>query len=202
MIIKKTITMKKNFKLIALNAFVLAFITVSCGTGATDTATNEEAPSTTSAAPVQGGQASVADDESAMNVVGVAVSSPDHTTLVAAVQAAELVDVLANNGPFTVFAPVNAAFEALPEGTVETLLKPENIGQLQEILKYHVSAGMYKLEYLKDGFEITQAQMDKVVMNKVGDGWTVNGANIVGTVVATNGIIHIIDAVLLPPAKE
>lgn len=194
--------MKRNFKLIALNAFALAFMTMSCGTGMTDTATNDDDAAQVTEEAIQGGQASVADDESAMNVVAVAVSSPDHTTLVAAVQAAELVDVLANNGPFTVFAPVNTAFEALPEGTVETLLKPENIGQLQEILKYHVSAGNYKLEYLKDGFEITQAQMDKVVMNKVGDGWTVNGANIIGTIQATNGIIHVIDAVLLPPAKE
>jgi uncharacterized surface protein with fasciclin (FAS1) repeats len=148
-----------------------------------------------------GGQASVVDDESAKNVVQVAVASPDHTTLVAAVQAAELVDVLANNGPFTVFAPVNAAFDALPEGTVETLLKPENKGQLATILKYHVAAGMYKLEYLSDGMEITQAEMSKVTMNKVDGKWTVNGANILGTVEATNGIIHVIDAVLLPPEK-
>jgi len=194
--------MKKNFKIIAINAFVLAFMSMSCNTGTSEMATENGSSADATEEVVLGGQASVVDEESAMNVVGVAVSSPDHTTLVAAVQAANLVDVLANNGPFTVFAPVNAAFEALPEGTVETLLKPENIGQLQEILKYHVSAGMYKLDYLKDGFEITQAQMDKVVMNKVGDGWTVNGANIVGTVEATNGIIHVIDAVLLPPAKE
>ncbi|MFN3526577.1 MAG: fasciclin domain-containing protein, partial [Paracoccus sp. (in: a-proteobacteria)] len=75
------------------------------------------------------------------NIVENAVNSADHTTLVAAVQAADLVDTLAGEGPFTVFAPVNAAFEALPDGTVETLLQPENLEQLQTILTCHVVAG-------------------------------------------------------------
>ena len=134
------------------------------------------------------GQSGVQDDVSARNVVQVAVSSPDHTTLVKAVQAAGLVDALSNAGPFTVFAPTNAAFGALPAGTVENLLKPENKDALVNILQYHVIVGVY------NGDPITMSVKDGKVM--------INGkATIVASIPAANGVVHVIDAVLLPPTK-
>ena len=98
-----------------------------------------------------GGQESVADDESQKDVVKVAVGSPDHTTLVAALKAADLVTSLANAGPFTVFAPTNAAFDKLPKGTVEDLLKPENIATLQTILQHHVMTSALEASFFQDG---------------------------------------------------
>ena len=130
-------------------AILASSLLIACGGGATEEAA-ESAGATEAAAP-QGGQSTVQDDESQKNVVGIAVGSKDHTTLVAAVQAAELVDVLSNAGPFTVYAPVNAAFDALPAGTVEGLLKPEKKGDLQDILQYHVFVGVLKPEMVRDG---------------------------------------------------
>ncbi len=160
------------------------------------------AAATDSAAPAAG-QSAVADDDSQKDIVKVAVSSPVHTTLVAAVQAAGLVDVLANTGPFTVFAPTNAAFDKLPAGTVTTLVKPENKETLRDILQYHVAVAVYKPEMLKDGMTLNMANGDNVKIT-VKEGKTIlNGtATIVGTVPAANGIIHVIDTVLLPPAAK
>ena len=151
-----------------------------------------------SATPAGGGQSAVQDDVSQKDVVKVAASSADHTTLVTAVKAAELVDALSNAGPFTVFAPTNAAFEKLPAGTVESLLKPEKKGDLQDILQYHVAVGVYKPEMFQDGQSISMANGGNVKIGVAGNKVTVNGANIVATVTATNGIIHVIDGVLLP----
>lgn len=152
----------------------------------------------TAAAPAAGGQSAVQDNDSQKDVVKVAASSPDHTTLVAAVKAAELVDVLSNAGPFTVFAPTNAAFEKLPAGTVEGLLKPEKKEALQDILQYHVAVAVYKPEMLQDGQVISMANGGNVTIGKKDGKLTVNGANILATVVASNGIVHVIDNVLLP----
>ncbi|MEI6816631.1 MAG: fasciclin domain-containing protein [Bacteroidota bacterium] len=149
-----------------------------------------------------GGQASVQDDQSAKDIVKVAVGSKDHTTLVAAIKAAEYVDVLANTGPFTVFAPTNAAFDKLPKGTVEGLLKPEAKKDLRNILEYHVSVGVFKAESFKDGQVIGQANGDNVTIKMVNGKPTVNGANILASIPASNGIIHVVDAVLLPPKKK
>ena len=135
------------------------------------------------------------------NIVNVAVGSKDHTTLVAALKAADYVDSLTNPGPFTVFAPTNAAFDKLPKGTVEGLVKPEKKADLSELLKYHVAVSVYQLKDFKDGQVMAMANGSKVTF-KVKDGKvTVNGANIVASVPASNGIVHVIDAVLLPPAK-
>ena len=135
------------------------------------------------------------------NVVHVASESKDHTTLVAALKAADYVDSLANPGPFTVFAPTNAAFDKLPKGTVDELLKPEKKDELRNILKYHVAVSTYQQKDLKDGESLGVANGGKIAF-KVKDGKvTVNGANIIASVSASNGIIHVIDAVLLPPAK-
>ena len=155
----------------------------------------------TETAAAQGGQGSVKDDVSSPNVVRVAVGSPDHTTLVKAVQAAGLVDVLSNNGPFTVFAPTNAAFDKLPAGTLDELLKPEKLNDLKVILQYHVAAGIYKTNMLKDGQSFDMAYGGKTAIGVKNGKVTINGANVIASVPASNGIVHVIDGVLLPPAN-
>lgn len=150
------------------------------------------------AAGADGGQSSVQDNDSQKDIVKVAVGSKDHTTLVTAVKAAELVDVLSNAGPFTVFAPTNAAFEKLPAGTVEGLLKPDKKEALADILQFHVAVAVYKPEMFTDGQVLSMANGGNVTMGVKDGKITVNGANVIATVPATNGIIHVIDNVLLP----
>lgn len=159
---------------------------------------NAGTQSSTSQAKYAGGQASVVDDESQRNIVQIAAASADHTTLVAAVQAAGLADVLANPGPLTVFAPNNAAFEKLPEGTVENLLKPENKKTLASIITHHAAPGTYNLDDLKDGMELYQATGGNVKIEIKEGTYYVDGAQILGTVDASNGVVHVVDAVLLP----
>lgn len=145
------------------------------------------------------GQSGVQDDVSAKNVVQVASGSKDHTTLVAAVKAAELVDVLSNAGPFTVFAPTNAAFDKLPAGTVEGLLKPESKESLQDILQYHVSVGVYQADALTDGQTLGQVNGGNITITKKDGKTMINGkATIIASLQASNGVIHVIDEVLLP----
>lgn len=148
---------------------------------------------------IGGGMASVEDSTSQKNVVGIAVGSKDHTTLVAAVKAADLVDSLANPGPFTVFAPTNAAFDKLPKGTVEGLLKADKIDDLKNILEYHVIVGTFKKENLQDGQVIGMANGGNITVT-VKDGKTlINGeSQILASVPASNGIVHVMDTVLLP----
>jgi uncharacterized surface protein with fasciclin (FAS1) repeats len=148
------------------------------------------------------------------DVVDIAISSPDHTTLVAAVKAAGLVETLKSEGPFTVFAPVNSGFEALPEGTVENLLKPENKGQLTSVLTYHVLAGNFAstdvLEAINssDGAASFTTVQGGTIKAMVKDGKVVlmdeNGREAVVTAVdlkGSNGIVHVIDQVVLPQMK-
>jgi len=134
-------------------------------------------------------------------VVDVALGSKDHTTLVAALKGAEYVDSLDNAGPFTVFAPTNAAFEKLPAGTVDGLMKPDKKDDLRNILKYHVTVSMYQPKDLKDGQVLGMANGGKVTVHVKDGKIKVNDANVVATVTATNGVVHVVDAVLLPPAK-
>ena len=149
------------------------------------------------------GQSGVKDDASQKNVVQVAIGSKDHTTLVAAIKAAELVDALSNAGPFTVFAPTNAAFDKLPAGTVESLMKPEKKNDLIDILQYHVSVGVYKAEALQDGQILGQVNGGDIIVTKKEGKIILNGtATIVASIPASNGIIHVIDGVLLPPAPK
>lgn len=147
------------------------------------------------------GQSLVSDEVSQKNILQVAIGSPDHTTLVAAVQAADLEDVLANAGPLTVFAPNNAAFEKLPEGVVADLLKPENKSKLANIITYHAAPGTYKGNMIKGVMGIGQATGDKVNVEVIDGETFVNGAKVLGTVEASNGVVHVIDSVLLPPEK-
>jgi len=148
------------------------------------------------------GQSAVQDNESMKDVVKVAVGSPDHKTLVTAVTKAELVDALSNAGPFTVFAPTDAAFGKLPAGTVENLIKPEQKSALQNILQYHVMTSALKSSFFKDGMTMGMVNGDNITF-QVKDGKVMinNAATIVASVPASNGIVHVIDAVLLPPTK-
>ncbi len=146
-------------------------------------------------------QSQIKGDVAKKNVVQVAVDSKDHSTLVTAVKAAELVDVLSNPGPFTVFAPTNQAFAKLPAGTVEDLLKAENKEKLQNILEYHVFVGVLKPNMLTDGRDLGQANGDHATIAVKNGKTTINGATVLASVPAANGIVHVIDSVLLPPAK-
>ena len=135
------------------------------------------------------------------NILSIAIASPDHTTLVTAVKAADLVTAIAASGPLTVFAPTNAAFEKLPDGTVEGLLAPDKKTDLANILTYHVSTSAYDETNLKDGQVLGMANGGKVTIHIKDGKLMVNDANVVATIKASNGVIHVIDAVLLPPAK-
>ena len=136
------------------------------------------------------------------NIVQVAGASKDHTTLVAALKAANYITSLQNPGPFTVFAPTNEAFDKLPKGTLDNLMKPDQQDALRNILKYHVAVPTYKIADFKDGQVVGEANGAKVTMH-VKDGTVkVNDATIVASIVTSNGTIHVIDAVLLPPAAN
>jgi len=189
-------------KLISLFVIVTfsIFLFSSCDSGETD-AQNSNAATTTAAAK-DGGQSTVQDDISEKNVVQIAEGSKDHSTLVKAVVAGELVDALSNAGPFTVFAPTNEAFDKLPAGTLDNLLKPENKADLQSILQYHVSLGVFKTENMQDGQTIGQVNGDNITLSVKDGKVTVNGtAHVIASIPASNGIIHVVDAVLLPPKK-
>jgi len=162
-----------------------------------------EADNATQAAPAAGGQENVKDDVSAKDVVKVAAGSKDHTTLVAALKQADLITSLSNAGPFTVFAPTNAAFDKLPTGTVEGLMKTDQKEALQNILQYHVTLAAMKAETFTDGQVLGMVNGDNVTVSiKNGKVMLNNSATIVGSVIASNGIVHIIDGVLLPPVKK
>ncbi len=145
------------------------------------------------------------------NIVGVASANEDFSTLVAAVKAAELVETLSSEGPFTVFAPNNAAFAKLPEGTVENLLKPENAEKLKAVLTYHVVAGKFDSAAVIDAikknngkYSVTTVQGGTIVLSLNGDKVMLTDANggtstvILADVAASNGVIHAIDTVVMP----
>ncbi len=183
--------MKKSIKL-----FLLVGLVVFVGCKNTDETSQPVATDETTTQAH--GQEGVKDETSNPNIVQVAVGSKDHTTLVTAVKAADLVTALSNAGPFTVFAPTNAAFEKLPKGTVDDLLKTENKEKLANILGYHTYVGTLKIEYMQDGQEFDMVYGGKVKITKNGDKTFVNGSEIVASIPTSNGIIHVIGDVLLP----
>jgi len=145
------------------------------------------------------------------NIIENAVNSKDHTTLVAAVKAAGLVDTLEGPGPFTVFAPTNEAFDKLPPGTVATLLKPENKSTLVKILTYHVVSGRYTaadlMKMVKDGAgtaTLTTLQGEPLTVTQSGHALLIHDAKgdvalvAIGDVIQSNGVIHVVDTVLIP----
>lgn len=132
-------------------------------------------------------------------IVDIAASNGSFKTLVAAVKAAGLVEVLSGKGPFTVFAPTDAAFAALPKGTVEALLKPENKAKLQQILTYHVVPGSVMSTAIKPG-QVNTVEGKPVTLSTKGNKIMVNNANVTAAdIKASNGVIHVIDKVILPP---
>jgi uncharacterized surface protein with fasciclin (FAS1) repeats len=179
-------------KLNYLFAIGLLF-TFACGGGAS---TAEEAVAEISVieeAPVV--------EEVAKDIVVLALETEALSTLVAAVKAAGLVETLQGEGPFTVFAPTNEAFAALPEGTLESLLKPENKDQLVAILTYHVVSGKVMAADLSDGMKAATVNGAEVTVTTA-DGARVNGASVViADVEASNGVVHVINTVLLPPTE-
>ena len=185
-------------RILSASTVIIFFVLLSC-----NSSTQQSSTTTNDPVEVKAGQSAVVDDQSQKNVVQVAIGSKDHSTLVTAVQAAGLVDVLSNAGPFTVFAPTNAAFAKLPAGTVEDLLKPEKKDVLTDILQYHVSVGVYKTDLFTDGQVIGQVNGGNITITKKDGKFIVNDkATIIATVPASNGIVYVIDEVLLPPASK
>ena len=185
----------KTTKVFSILISLSLIITACTGGGSGETATQESTIKTH-------GQAGVMDKDSKKNILQIAASSPDHTTLAAASTAAEMLDVLANPGPLTVFAPTNAAFEKLPAGTVEDLLKPENKETLARIIMFHAAPGTYKGKGLRDGVKLYMASGHYIDVEVKDDGTYVNGSKIMATIDASNGVIHVVEDVFLPPAEE
>ncbi|MFN4284916.1 MAG: fasciclin domain-containing protein [Lacibacter sp.] len=176
-----------------LPALISMLFLFACGNS------TEITPGSTTDAPTLSGQSGVQDDESAKDIVKIAAGSKDHTTLVTALQAAGYVDALSNAGPFTVFAPTNAAFDKLPKGTVEDLLKPANKDKLRDILEYHVYVGVLKDALMSDGLSYGMANGKSATIGNKDGQLSINGINIIASIPASNGIIYVTDGVLLPP---
>jgi uncharacterized surface protein with fasciclin (FAS1) repeats len=184
--------MKKNiFTLFAMATFCAVLFTACNSEGekkAEETTTSTMTADTT-AKPV----------ETPKDIVDIAMGSADHSTLVAAVKAAGLVETLKGAGPFTVFAPTNAAFSALPAGTVESLLTPEKKADLTGILTYHVVSGAVKAADLKDGQKIKTLQGGELTVSIKDGKVMINGAKVTtADLTGSNGVIHVVDAVLMP----
>lgn len=193
--------MKSTIKLSMMGLFSLLAIMSSCKNEPKNETGNSNSNESSVGSEYNKGQAFIQDDESTPNVLQIALESPDHTTLVAAVQAAKLENVLVNAGPLMVFAPTNAAFDALPEGTVEDLLKPENKDVLANILKYHVTPGNYSKEFLMNFKKLGQANDQNVTVEVKDNEVYIGGAKIVASITAGNGIVHVVDKVILPPTQ-
>lgn len=185
----------KRYSLFAMLFVVFALVLAACGPAATPAPEPTPVPPQPTATP---------EPEPALpDIIDTAVADGRFTTLVAAVQAADLVDALKGEGPFTVFAPTDDAFAALPEGTVESLLLPENKQALTDILLYHVVAGKVMAADVAS-LESAATLLGKDVAIRVDMGNVyINDAKVVITDIETsNGVIHVIDAVLLPPAEQ
>jgi uncharacterized surface protein with fasciclin (FAS1) repeats len=192
----------KSFNMSAIIKWCSAALLVagtSCNQG-TDPSTQNTASTDTTA--VSGGQEKVSDNESQKDVVKVAISSKDHTTLVTALKKADLVTSLSNAGPFTVFAPTNAAFDKLPPGTLDGLMKDDKKEDLRNVLQYHVTLSALKAESFQDGQVLGMVNGDNVTINVKDGKITLNhSVHVVASIPASNGIIHVVDGVLLPPAS-
>ena len=201
---KKTLR-NTSFALFTATAF--AFGITSCGgekTAETTAATDMPMTDTTA---MEADPATAINDTSRMDTSGKnlaenATGVSQVSTLTTALKAAGLDDEAASAGPFTVFAPTNAAFEGLPKGALDGLLKPESKEKLAGVLKYHVVKGRLMAADLKDGQQLTTIQGDKLTVAMQGGKVTVNGANVVqADVMSNNGVAHVIDKVLMPAAK-
>jgi transforming growth factor-beta-induced protein len=177
--------------------FAMTLILAACP--AAQTPAPAAPAATATPAPVQPTPEPEMEEPAEMNIVETAIAAGNFTTLVAAVEAAGLVDALSGEGPFTVFAPTDEAFAALPAGTVEALLADPS-GDLTQILLYHVISGQVMAADVTDGLEAETLQGATVSFMVMADGVMINEANIIATDIETsNGVIHVIDAVILPP---
>lgn len=179
-------------KALATLCFLTAIALIGCQ--AREEATTPAAPAKAAPAPV-----SNLPPLDPTNIVSIALASSDHTTLVAAIRAADYVTAVAASGPLTVFAPTNEAFAALPAGTLDSLLEPQNADRLREILKYHVTTSALTTRSFRDGQTLGMANGAKATIHVDGDQVTIDGAKVLASIPASNGIVHVIDAVLLPP---
>lgn len=192
----------KKFNLIIAASF--AMLSVACGDSATTETTTDSssmaATDTTAAVTEEAGvMVGGANMVPSKNIVENAVGSNDHTTLVAAVKAAGLAETLSGAGPFTVFAPTNEAFGKLPAGAVDNLLKPEMKGDLTSVLTYHVVAGAMKAADLKDGQKLKTVQGKELTVSIKDGKVMIDGATVtIPDVISSNGVTHVIDAVLMP----
>jgi uncharacterized surface protein with fasciclin (FAS1) repeats len=178
---------------VAAVAALAALTLAACGSSTSTTATSAPAAATTPAASTPAASTPAA----AGTIVDVAAANPDFTTLVAAVKAAGLDETLSGPGPFTVFAPTNEAFAALPAGLVDKLLKPENKAVLAKILTYHVLASTVMAADVKDG-KVATVEGGTITIDTM-SGVKVNDAKVTATdIAASNGVIHVIDTVLVP----
>jgi uncharacterized surface protein with fasciclin (FAS1) repeats len=189
----------KKTKLIFSLLAIIAIIFTSCGSGEKKQEVSEPAAQEVSEGQ---GQSAVTDDVSAANALQVAKSIEDFSTLVAAIEAAGVEDAVVNVGPLTIFAPLNSAFDKLPEGTVTTLLLPENKSKLAFILTNHVAPANYPDSQLakeaQKGRKLYMASGKYLVVEEKEDGLYVGGTKILKTVQVSNGWIHVIDDVLVP----
>lgn len=198
--------MKTNFKMFF--SVIIVFLFIGCKNDTKQQTNNNQTNGTVSEQTVNTtetagkGQASVKDNVSDANALQVAESLDDFKTLVAAIKAAGVQDAVVNNGPLTIFAPVNSAFDKLPEGTVESLLKPENKAKLAFILVNHVAPSNYPIEQLKKearkGRKLYMASGKYLVVENKEDGIYVGGTKLLKTVKVSNGWIHVIGDVLVP----
>ncbi len=193
--------MKTQNVLFAFLIMAGTLLFVGCKEKSSEDVTSTDTEEATDAASNRG-QAFIEDEGSEPNALNTAINSPDHTTLVAAVQAAEVENALVNVGPLSVFAPTNAAFDKLPEGTLDDLLKPENKEKLAQILINHVAPGNYPIETLKKNVEkgrtLYMASGEYVTVTQEGEDIYVGGTKIVGSINVSNGWVHIIEDVILP----
>lgn len=192
---KNKMTMKTTLNLLFVSAALIVFS--ACKNDSTSEAEGTSQNTTVQSSSAKSGQAFIKNDDSNPSVLQIAIGSKDHTTLVAAVEAADLENSLSNAGPLTVFAPTNDAFDALPDGTVTTLLKPENKEDLALILKHHVTAGNYSKDFLKKFKKLGQASNENTTVEVKGDDVYVGGAKILASIPAGNGIVHVVDKVIL-----
>lgn len=182
---------------IAVLITVLAFLLSACGKEEQKT-TDKQTKQTDQ---TLGGQSTVKDNVSEKDVVKIAAGSPDHTTLVKALTSAELLDVLSNAGPFTVFAPTNAAFDKLPAGTLDDLMKPENKGKLTDILQHHVAVAVYTPDIMQNGQVLNMVDGSNATITKKDNSIFIDKGKISASIKASNGMVHVIDEVVLPPSK-
>ena len=187
--------MRGFVRLMVIGALASALLAVGCKKQEAAPA----APAAEEAAPAK--EASNIPPLNENNIVSIAIRSEDHTTLVAAIKAADYVTSVAASGPLTVFAPTNDAFAKLPEGTVENLVKPENVDTLRKILQYHVTTSALDKEWLKDGQVLGMANGKKTTVHVEGDTVKINDATNLASIPASNGIVHVVDTVLLPPEE-